>query len=304
MERIAIIGSGVVGRATGKGFSELGHDVIFVDTDPRVVQRLRREGQQAIDPSALAEARPSVSMICVPTPNDRSERQDLTFLEAALAAIGPLLADSAYHLVVIRCTVLPGITENLVVPALEASSGGKAGRDFGVCMNPEFLREASAEEDFRNPWIVVIGEHDQRSGDLLEWLYKPLCQRTRAPIFRTDLRTAEMTKYAHNLYNAVKISFANEMWQVSRELGVDGNQVMALVAQSAEGMWNPRYGTRGGFPYEGNCLPKDISAFVSLARDLGWGTPLLEATMEVNQRMVKAATRRAARIETIASAAS
>jgi UDPglucose 6-dehydrogenase len=136
MERIAIIGSGVVGTATGKGFSKLGHDVVFVDTDPQVVQRLRQEGHQAIEPGALAKVQPSVSMICVPTPNDRKGRQDLSFLEAALAAIGPLLTGDGYHLVVVRCTVLPTVTENLVVPALERWSGGKAGRDFGVCMNP------------------------------------------------------------------------------------------------------------------------------------------------------------------------
>jgi UDPglucose 6-dehydrogenase len=304
MERIAVIGSGVVGTATGKGFSKLGHDVVFVDTDPQVVQRLRQEGHQAIEPSALAEVQPSVSMICVPTPNDRNGRQDLSFLEAALAAIGPLLAGDDYHLVVVRCTVLPTVTENLVVPALESWSGGKAGRDFGVCMNPEFMREASAEDDFLSPWTVVIGELDKRSGDLLEGLYSPLCQRNHTPIFRTDLRTAEMAKYAHNLFNAAKISFTNETWLMSKELGIDGSQVMALVAQSAEGMWNPRYGIRGGFPYGGNCLPKDIEAFVNLARDLGWPTPLLEATIAVNQRTREAAGRRSALAESITSAAS
>jgi UDPglucose 6-dehydrogenase len=304
MERIAIIGSGVVGRATGKGFSKLGHDVVFVDIDPYVVRRLRQEGHQAVDLAALLKVQPSVSMICVPTPNDRNGCQNLTFLKAALAAIGPLLAGDDYHLVVVRSTVLPTVSENLVAPALEGWSGGKAGRDFGVCMNPEFIREASAEDDFLNPWIVVIGELDERSGDLLEGLYEPLCQRSRAPIFRTDLRTAEMTKYAHNLFNAAKISFANEMWMASEDLGIDGNQVMALVAQSAEGMWNPRYGIRGGLPYGGACLPKDISAFVSFARDLGWHTPLLEATIEVNQRTAENVGRRLALAESITSAAS
>jgi len=304
MERIAIIGAGVVGRATGKGFSELGHDVVFADTDPDVVQTLRQEGHHAIDPDALMKAQPSISMICVPTPNTRDGRQNLASLEAALCAIGPLLCSGGYHLVVIRSTVLPTVTENLVIPALEAWARGKAGRDFGVCMNPEFLREASAEDDFLKPWIVVIGELDRRSGDLLEGLYRPLCQRSHAPIFRTDLRTAEMMKYAHNLFNATKISFANEMWLVSRELDIDGNQVMALVAQSAEGMWNPRYGIRGGFPYGGSCLPKDIDAFANLVRDLGWYTPLLEAAIHVNRRTEEATERRPALAERITSAAS
>jgi len=305
MERIAIIGSGVVGTATGEGFSKLGHDVVFVDINPHVLQRLRQKGHQAIEPTSLTEVRASVIMICVPTPSDRDGRQNLPYLEGALAAIGPLLASSDYHLVVVRSTVLPMVTENLVIPALEAWSGAKAGRDFGVCMNPEFMREATAEDDFLNPWIVVIGELDKRSGDLLEGLYGPLCQRTHAPIFRTDLRTAEMAKYAHNLFNATKISFTNEMWRVSRELGIDGNQVMALVAQSAEGMWNLRYGIRGGFPYGGNCLPKDIGAFVNLARDLGWHTPLLEATIEVNESIREVIVgRRPALVESITSAAS
>ena len=304
MERIAIVGSGVVGRATGKGFSGLGHDVVYADSDPNVVRRLCQEGHHAIDPGALMKAQPSIIMICVPTPNNRDGRQDLASLEAALCAIGPLLASGGYRLVVVRSTVLPTVTENLVLPALEAWARGKAGRDFGVCMNPEFLREASAEDDFLKPWIVVIGELDRRSGDLLEGLYRPLCHRSHAPIFRTDLRTAEMMKYAHNLFNATKISFANEMWLVSRELGIDGNQVMALVAQSAEGMWNPRYGIRGGLPYGGSCLPKDIDAFANLVRDLGWYTPLLEAAIHVNRRTEEATERRPALAERITSAAS
>ncbi len=113
-----------------------------------------------------------------------------------------------------------------------------------------------------------------------------------------------MTKYAHNLFNAAKISFTNEMWLASKALGIDGDQVMALVAQSAEGMWNPRYGIRGGFPYSGACLPKDIAAFVSVARELGWHTPLLQATIEVNQRTAEIAARRPALAESIPSAAS
>jgi UDPglucose 6-dehydrogenase len=304
MERIAIIGAGVVGRATGSGFSQLGHDVVFADTDPDVVQMLRREGQRALGPEALSTATPSVIMICVPTPNDRDGRQDLTPLKAAIRSISPLLADGGYHLVVVRCTVLPMVTETLVVPALEAWSGGKAGRDFGVCMNPEFLREASADDDFLNPWIIVIGELDKRSGRLLERLYRPLCQRNRTPILRTDLRTAEMVKYAHNLFNATKISFANEMWLLSRELNIDGNLMMALVAQSAEAMWNPRYGIRGGFPFGGNCLPKDVNALANLARDLGWYLPLLEATIDVNRRMEAAAGLPRILAERLASAAS
>lgn len=304
MERIGIIGAGVVGRATGRGFSELGHKVVFADTDHNIVHTLRREGYNAIDPAALATAQPSVIMICVPTPNDGDGRQDLTPLSAAIGAIGPVLASDGYHLVVVRCTVLPAVTERLVIPALEAWSGAKAGRDFGVCMNPEFLRETSAEDDFRKPWIAVIGELDKRSGNHLERLYRPLCRRSGAPIFRTDLRTAEMMKYAHNLFNATKISFANEMWLACRELGIDGNQVMALVAQSAEAMWNPRYGIRGGSRFGGNCLPKDTEALANLARDLGWDMPLLEATIDVNRRVEQIAALRPALIERVSSAAS
>jgi UDPglucose 6-dehydrogenase len=304
MERIAIIGAGVVGRATGRGFGEMGHDVIFADTDPNVVRALRREGRQAIDPADLRLAQPSVSMICVPTPNDRDGRQDLTALSAALGAIGPLLATDAYHLVVVRCTVLPTVTERLVVPALEAWSGAKGGRDFGVCMNPEFLREATAEDDFLKPWVVVIGELDKKSGNLLERLYRPLSRRSRAPVLRTSLRAAEMTKYAHNLFNATKISFANEMWLLSRQLGIDGDQVMAMVAQSAEAMWNPRYGIRGGYPFGGNCLPKDTEALANLAGDLGWNVPLLQATIDINLRMEQITGARPALSDQIVSAAS
>ncbi|MDP2948964.1 MAG: nucleotide sugar dehydrogenase [Chloroflexota bacterium] len=284
MERIAIVGSGVVGKATGKGLSKLGHDVVFVDTDPNVRQRLDHEGYKAVEADALAQVRPSMSMICVPTPNDHLGRQDLTSLEAALAEIGRLLPPEAgYHLVVIRCTVLPMVSEQCVIPALEHASGGRAGRDFGVCMNPEFLREATAEDDFLHPRLVVIGQLDRRSGDLLEKVYKPLCRQNDTPIVRTDLRTAEMVKYTHNLFNAAKISFANEIWLLSRELGIGGNQVMALVAASAEGMWNPRYGTRGGSPYDGSCLPKDVAALANFVRDMDYSAPMIEATLQINE---------------------
>ncbi len=289
MERIAIVGSGVVGKATGKGLSSLGHDVVFVDTDQDVRRRLHDEGYKAVETGALAQMRPSMSMICVPTPNDPWGRQDLTCLEAALAEIGRLLPGWGYHLVVVRCSVLPMVSEQCVIPALEHASGGKAGRDFGVCMNPELLSEATAEEDFLHPRLVVIGQLDRRSGDLLEKLYNPLCRQNDTPIVRTDLRTAEMVKCAHNLFNAAKISFANEIWLLSRELGIGGNQVMALVAASAEGMWDPRYGTRGGSPYGGSCLPKYVTALANFVRDMDYSAPMIEATLQINEKIAEAA---------------
>ena len=177
----------------------------------------------------------------------------------------------------------PGTTEEKLIPILERNSRGKVGQDFGVCTNPEYLREAQATEDFANPWIVVIGENDPRAGEILEDLYRPF----GCSIRRVSIREAEYQKYAHNLFNATKISFFNEMRQVAERLGIDPSRVFELVSHSAEGMWHPAYGTRDLGPFGGSCLPKDTQAFLAFAREKGTNMPLLQATIEVNRLLIE-----------------
>lgn len=278
--KIAVIGSGVVGQATGKGLIHHGHEVVFSDTNPLVLRKLGTEGYQTRSPSGVLNGA-EVLMLSVSTPTVDG-KIELGFIEAAAATLGQQLAESDdYHVVVVRSTVPPGTTRKLA-GIIEEFSGKEVGRDFGLCMNPEFLRATSAEEDFRSPWIIVFGALDNRSAEYLGRVYEPFGE---IPIVTTDLRTAEAVKYTHNLYNATKISYTNEMWRICRELGIDGNSVMEVVSRSAEGMWNAQYGTRGGFPYGGSCLPKDTTAFLSFANENGWDMPLLRAVIEVNERM-------------------
>ena len=277
---ILIIGSGVVGQATGKGFHSMGNRVVFYDVNPDVLSRLSEEGYDTCDDYDLREF--DVSILCVSTPT-RDDKIVLDYLHSALKKLGTQLADiNRYHLVVARCTLLPGTTEERVIPMLEYYSGKRAGVDFGVCTNPEFLRSASAEQDFAHPWLIVIGAYDERSGKELEALYQPF----RAEIVVTKLEVAEMVKYVHNLFNASKISFFNEMHEVCQKLNIDSQAVNSLVVKSAEGIWNPRYGTAGGRPYGGSCLPKDTRAFRSFARELKLNPmTLLDAVIAVNEDM-------------------
>ncbi len=285
MARIGIIGAGMVGQATGKGLVHFGHEVVFADINPQVVDTLRAAGYNAVLPEELHHERTDVSMLCVWTPTiDRAV--DLGSLHNACSTLASAMnSTSDYHLVVIRSTVPPGTIRDLLTPCMEDASGRTVGRDFGVCHNPEFLREASAIEDYLKPWVVVLGTDDARSHDILNSIVKPIADQSEAFLIETDVRTAEMLKYTSNLFNATKISFSNEMWSVCRSLGVDGNRVLSFVARSAEGSWNPSYGIRGGTPFGGSCLPKDTRAFLTFARENNLDMPLLEAVVSVNDRI-------------------
>lgn len=281
--KIGVIGAGVVGQATARDLLSKGHTIVYVDVNEARVRALQEAGSLAFTPDdpALAEHVGDISLFTVSTPTVDG-RIALQHLEAAARDLGKRLAThKQYHLVVVRSTVPPGTTETLVIPTIEEASGKKAGRDFGVCMNPEFLREESAAEDFSNPWVIVIGQYDERSGDALAEAYRGFT----CPVHRVSLREAEMQKYVHNLFNAVKITFFNEMREVCRKLSIDAQTVFALVAQSAEGMWNPSYGTRDRGPFSGMCLPKDAQAFLAWAQERNLDVSLLETTIKVNEAL-------------------
>lgn len=200
---------------------------------------------------------------------------------------------------VVRSTVPPGTTEELIIPAVEEESGKRAGRDFGVCMNPEYLREATAQEDFSRPWLVTIGQLDERSGEALQALYAGY----DCPVYRVGLREAEMQKYVHNVCNAAKISFFNEMRSMCDELNISADAVFALVAKSAEAMWNPAYGTKNLGPFSGMCLPKDTQAFYAWGKERGLELPYLRAVIAVNEALLAREQQRTVTAEAVIESA-
>ncbi len=283
---ISIIGSGFVGTAVGRGFRKLGHKVIFYDTNPNRLRELSGMGLNTVLNLKDAILSSSISFICVPTPTSQG-KIDLRYVKVASEELARSLREKAeYHLVVIKSTVIPTTTEKVIIPILEEFSGKKAGRDFGVCVNPEFLTEIhhswtddeSYARDFFSEKYVVIGELDKRSGDTLQVLYEPL----KIPIIRTDLRTAEMIKYACNCALASRISYWNEIYYICQRLGIDSNLV-ARVAGMDDRIG--KYGTIHGKAFGGKCLPKDLEAFISFAEELGYEPKLLKAVKEINERI-------------------
>jgi UDPglucose 6-dehydrogenase len=285
MAKVMIVGAGVVGQATGKGLTKKGHNVIFVDKNTVTVKSLQVEGHKALFSDQADRINADISMFCVPTPTKEDGSTDLSYISLALIKHAKWMkankGSNDYHVVVIRSTVPPTTTQDRLLPLLETYSGMNAGKDFGLCMQPEFLRTASSEEDFLNPHIIVIGEFDRRSGDIIEKVY----ERFSSPIVRVDLKTAEFMKYVQNCFNATKISFSNEMWLLGQKLGVDANLALQLAASSAEGYWNSKYGIIGGVPYRGACIPKDIKSFLTFAKNINVEMPLISAVLRINDKI-------------------
>ncbi|MEX0665005.1 MAG: UDP-glucose/GDP-mannose dehydrogenase family protein [Acidimicrobiia bacterium] len=281
MSRTIIVGSGVVGTATGFGLQDKGHAVQFVDTNARRVEQLRCDGHAASTTIDLSGASAFV-FVTVPTPNI-GNRYELSALRAASEAIGVALRGAqAFHTVVVRSTVPPGTCEHLVTPLIEEASGQHAPGSFAIASNPEFLRAKCAREDFLMPRLSVVGARSARTVERLVELYSDFGGEIRT---FTDPAQAEFVKCAHNLYNATKISFWNEMWHVASESRVELDEVAAAVAASCEASFNPAYGIRAGSPYGGACLPKDTRGFLGFAQELGVDMPLLRGVIEVNESL-------------------
>ncbi len=284
--KICIIGPGVVGQATGKVFAAKGYKVAFLGGNIKKIEKLREEGFDAYERGELMDGDYDfdISMLTVPTPT-KMGKINLEAMESAATDLGKRLAKTnKYHLVVVKSTVPPGTTENLVIPLIEKYSGKKVGVDFGACMNPEYLREETSYDDTLNAWIILIGEYDKKSGDILEAVYK---DKFKCPINRCKLMEAEMQKYVHNLFNAVKISFYNEMREIAGKIDVDADKIFKYTAISCEGMWNPKYGIRDMGPFQGSCLPKDTRAFYNWATEKGFDAALLKTAIDVNDVFVK-----------------
>ncbi|MBI5061138.1 MAG: UDP-glucose/GDP-mannose dehydrogenase family protein [Candidatus Aenigmarchaeota archaeon] len=293
--KISIVGSGYVGMSSAIGFSMMGHSVVCIDIDMARVEMINsgkipffekgmEENLKAAIEKKLIHASTNfeymrdsdVTFITVGTPSLSDGSPNMEYIKAASESIASAIKNKpAYHLVVVKSTVLPGITEEIIVPALE-KSGKKAGIDFGVCVNPEFLREGSALQDFLNPDRTVIGELDKKSGDILESLYKDF----KSPIMRTNIKTAEMIKYASNAFLPAKVSLINEIGNICKKLGIDVYDVAKGVGYDA------RIGGKflnAGSGFGGSCLSKDVSALVKKAGQLGVEPAILKAVLTVNE---------------------
>jgi UDPglucose 6-dehydrogenase len=282
MSKIAIIGSGVIGKATGLGLIEAGHEVTFVDIKEDLIKNLNQEGHQAVLAEDLDVNAIQAFFLTVLTPTVKGEIV-LDYLKKALENLGrKLKAKKDYCLIVGRSTMPPQTTEELIIPMIEKYSGKKYSKDFGVCMNPEYLREISSESDFKNPWVIVIGTNDDKSYETLKEIYA----NYECPVYRLSFKAAEMQKYVHNLFNAAKISFFNEMRMVGEKVGFSDekmDEIFKITAVSSEGIWNKMYGLKNYGAFGGSCLPKDTKAFSTFAKKrYNFKTKLLDQVIEVN----------------------
>jgi GDP-mannose 6-dehydrogenase len=300
--RISIFGLGYVGTVSAGCLADDGHEVVGVDPLPTKVDLINR-GQSPIIETDIGEIvaatvkagrlratsdpvqairETELSFVCVGTPSQANGNLDLRYIRRICEQIGEALkSKSARHTVVIRSTILPGTMHKMVIPTLEEFSGKKAGVDFGVCNNPEFLREGSAVKDFRQPPKTVIGESDQASGDILAALYKKL----DAPLIRTNLETAEMVKYVDNSWHALKIGFANEIGTLGKSLGVDAHEVMKIFCQDRKLNISTAY-LSPGFAFGGSCLPKDLRALSYQAKMHDLQLPILTSILPSNEMQI------------------
>jgi len=282
-KHIAVIGAGVVGSATGKGLSSIGHKITFCDIDESKLKKLRAEGFDACATKQLTERNVDVVLLVIATPTvDKQIKTDYLMASVRDVAEAVLSTATKRVTVAVRSTILPGTTEHLVIPELERVSGKRAGRDFGVCMNPEFLRAESPEKDFMHPKGIIIGAIDKASADALTAVYEPL----KAPIHICTPSEAEMAKYSCNIFDACKIAFFNEMRVVADAAGIDADNVNPMVKDMCEACWNPGYGLRDMGPFDGMCFPKDMQAFLSWAHDdMQLPMDILSAMMVENEEM-------------------
>lgn len=300
---ISILGLGYVGAVGAACLAKSEHNIIGVDPNISKVN-LINEGSSPIIESGLADLIKTavddkqmiattdtrqaildsdVSFICVGTPSQANGSLDLKYVRGVCEQIGEALSvKGRYHVVVIRSTMLPGSMETVVIPTLESSSGLKAGTDFGVCINPEFLRESTAVFDYFNPPKTVIGQIDERSGSVLAELYAEL----EAPLIKTDISTAEMVKYTDNVWHALKVSFANEIGNFCKAINIDSHAVMDIFCQDKKLNISPYY-MKPGFAFGGSCLPKDLRAFTYKAKSMDLETPVLSSILDNNALQIQ-----------------
>ncbi|HXK61524.1 MAG TPA: nucleotide sugar dehydrogenase [Acidobacteriota bacterium] len=308
---ISVFGLGYVGCVSAACLARLHHQVVGVDVNPYKVG-LIQAGQSTIVEEEITDlvreaackglltattsavqaiADTQISLICVGTPSKDNGSLDLSHIESVCESIGKgLAAKEDHHVVVIRSTILPGSTRKVAIPVLEASSGKKAGKDFAVCVNPEFLREGSSVRDFFRPPYTLIGCDDDMGAGLVSRVY----QGVEAETIRVPIETAEMIKYASNAFHAVKICFANEIGRLCKTLGVNSQQLMEIFSKDDKLNISKAY-LRPGFAFGGSCLPKDLRALNHFARVSDIDIPLLASLLPSNQAHLDQALRQITR---------
>jgi GDP-mannose 6-dehydrogenase len=301
--RVSVFGLGYVGSVSAASFAADGHDVIGVDVNRDKVQAINAGRSPIVEPgldallkqgtddrrlrattdTGVAVQETDLSLICVGTPSRKNGSLDLSYLERVCSQIGEALRDKdPYHVVVVRSTVLPGTTHDVVIPALERGSGKKYGVGFGVAVNPEFLREGTALKDFRQPPLTLVGHNHAADAVPAKALYDGI----DAPLFSTSIRVAETIKYTSNAWHAVKVVFANEIGNLCKRVGVDSHEVMDIFCQDEKLNLSPYY-LKPGFAFGGSCLPKDIRALQYRAREVDLEMPLLNSVLGSNRLQVE-----------------
>ncbi len=301
--KISVFGLGYVGAVSAACLTNDGHTVIGVDQNRAKVELINSGRSPIVEKdvgelihkgvgegrlSATTDFRAGVlatdlSLVCVGTPNQLNGNLDLKCVRQVCEDIGSVLRDKQeFHIVACRSTMLPGSMHTVVIPTLEQHSGKHAGEDFGLCVNPEFLREGTAVYDFYNPPKTIIGATDARSQALLASLYEKL----PAALILTDIKTAEMVKFADNTWHAVKVCFANEIGTICKKLDIDSRKLMEIFCQDTKLNLSPYY-LKPGFAFGGSCLPKDVRALVCRGRSLDLDLPFLDAILPSNERQME-----------------
>ena len=296
--KIAVFGLGYVGTVSAACLSQQGHGVIGVDVNPQKVNLVNRGKSPIVErdiDELLAQAvkdgrlsatadgfdavmKADVSLVCVGTPSKHNGSLNLKYVHGVAADIGRALRrKKEYHLVAVRSTMLPGSLESEILPVLYAESGKRLGTDFGLCVNPEFLREGTAVADYHQPPFTLIGAMDDRSGHTLAALY----QHLSSPIIQTDIRTAEMVKYTCNAFHALKVAFANEIGVFCKKVGVDSHKVMDIFTKDTHLNISTKY-LRPGFAFGGSCLPKDLRALLQRAKSEDVDLPVMASLLPSN----------------------
>ncbi|UCC33593.1 MAG: UDP-glucose/GDP-mannose dehydrogenase family protein [Candidatus Bathyarchaeota archaeon] len=300
--RISIVGTGYVGLVTAVGFASKGYMTIASTHDPekvalinsgvppfyelglgKIIEGVVKDGHlKCVLYKRDVILDTDVTFVAAGTPSRQDGSIDLQYVERTAEEIGQALREKrGYHLVVVKSTVVPGTTERIVKPTIERHSGKKCGTDFGLCMNPEFLREGSALQDTLHPDRIIIGEVDKRSGDLLESIYQEFYGVEMPPTIRTNPSTAELVKYANNAFLATKISFMNSIANICEGIpGVDVKDVAEAIGidKRISSLF-----LNAGLGFGGSCLPKDVKALISFSKNNGYEPVLLEAIEEVNR---------------------
>lgn len=300
---LSILGMGYVGAVSSACFSDLGFSVIGVDPDldkvdcinrgespivEKDLDTLLKAGRednliQATFDTVAAILNSEVTLISVGTPSDADGGCDLKYLRQACAQIGEALRlKSTYHLIVMRSTIPPGTTRNTLLPIIEEYSGKERGKDFGVCFNPEFLRESTAVQDFYEPPITVLGAIDERSLEFGKKLYADV----DAEMVSTSLEAAEFVKYVDNTWHALKVSFGNEVGRLCKAADVDSHDVMNIFLKDTKLNISPYY-LKPGFAYGGSCLPKDTRGINHLARSMNVDLPIMASIPASNESHIE-----------------